>query len=383
VLVVRVALIFSGDSMGVRSRVVFILIIMLALSATGYFVYHWWGNRVQLPDGLIQANGRIEGDHVTVSSKFAGRVERLLAREGDSVKAGQVLMALEDTQTRARVDQAMKAVEAFGARAAAIETELQVLRKEVPLQIDTAEAQVAHCRSVIAKTGAQEEQARRDAQRFRELASSGVAEQRRREQMDLSWTMARNDLTSSRTDLIRAEKQLAQARLGWDRIRARESELLAVRAQEAQARAAQKEAESTLSDLTLNAPSDGVVLTRFVDVGEVVTAGAPLLDVVDLDRLYLKVYVAEILIGRLRLGLPAQIHSDAFPDRPFPATVRFIASRAEFTPKEVQTPDERTKLVFAVKLYLDQNPDHCLSPGLPADAVIRWNEGVQWQKPRW
>lgn len=369
--------------MGVRSRVVFILVVILTLSAAGYFVYHWWGGRVQLPDGLIQANGRIEGDHVTVSSKFAGRVEKLLVREGNAVKAGQVLVSLEDAQTRARVDQAVKAVEALAARGVAIEMELQVLRKEVPLQIETAEAQVEQSRSVIAKTGAQEGQARRDAQRFRELASSGVAEPRRREQMDLSWTMARNDLASSRMDLTRAEKQLAQTRLGWDRIRARESELLAVRAQEAQAKAARLEAESTLADLTIKAPSDGVVLTRFVDLGEVVTAGAPLLEVVDLDRLYLKVYVAEILIGRLRLGLPAQVHSDAFPDRPFPATVRFIASRAEFTPKEVQTPDERTKLVFALKLYLDQNPDHCLSPGLPADAVIRWNEGVQWRKPRW
>lgn len=369
--------------MSTRSRVAFILVILVVLSGAGFFVFHWWGQRIQLPEGLIQANGRIEGDHVSVSSKFAGRVQSLLAREGDAVKAGQVLVTLEDSQTRARVDQASRAVDALAARATALLTELEVLRREVPLQIETAEAQLLHSRSAVAKSGAQEEQARRDAKRFRELAAAGVAEQRRREQMDLSWTMARNDLTSAQTDVTRAEKQLAQAKLGWDRVRARESELLAIRAQEAEARAALAEAQSTLSDLTIKAPSDGVVLTRFVDAGEVVSPGAPLLDLVDLDKLYLKVYVAEILIGRVRLGLPARVYSDAFPDRSFPATVRFIASKAEFTPKEVQTPDERTKLVFAVKLYLDQNPDHCLSPGLPADAVIRWNEGVQWHKPRW
>jgi HlyD family secretion protein len=95
------------------------------------------------------------------------------------------------------------------------------------------------------------------------------------------------------------------------------------------------------------------------------------------------VFVPETEIGRVRLGLPARIYTDAFPERPFPATVRYIASRAEFTPKEIQTPDERVKLVYAVKLYLDENPDHRLTPGLPADAVIRWKDDTPWQRPRW
>ncbi len=113
------------------------------------------------------------------------------------------------------------------------------------------------------------------------------------------------------------------------------------------------------------------------------SAGSPLLDLVDMDRLYLKVYVAEHEIGKLRLGLPARIYTDAFPDQPFEAVVRYISSRAEFTPKEVQTPDERVKLVYAVKLYLTENPDHRLTSGMPADAVIRWKEEAPWMKPRW
>jgi HlyD family secretion protein len=102
---------------------------------------------------------------------------------------------------------------------------------------------------------------------------------------------------------------------------------------------------------------------------------------VDLDRLYLKVYVAEAEIGKLRLGIPARIYTDAFPDTPFEAVVRYIASSAEFTPKEVQTQDERVKLVYAVKLYVTSNPGHRLTPGLPADAVIQWKEGATWAKP--
>lgn len=85
----------------------------------------------------------------------------------------------------------------------------------------------------------------------------------------------------------------------------------------------------------------------------------------------------------MRLGLPAMIHCDAFPDRPVRGTVGFIAARAEFTPREVQTPEERVKTVFAVKVRLDENPDHRYAPGMPADVVIRWKDDVPWQAPRW
>ena len=142
------------------------------------------------------------------------------------------------------------------------------------------------------------------------------------------------------------------------------------------------ETESILADLTIRASADGTITTRMVDVGEVVATGTPLFEIVDLDRLYLKVYVPEVQIGKVRLGLPARIYTDAFPDQPFDATVRYIASKAEFTPKEVQTPDERVKLIYAVKLYLATNPDHKLTPGLPADAIIRWKDDVAWAKPR-
>ena len=149
-----------------------------------------------------------------------------------------------------------------------------------------------------------------------------------------------------------------------------------------QAYAVLDEAESVLKDLTITAPTSGTVTTRMVDVGEVIKDGTPLLELVDLDHLYLKVYVPEVQIGKLRLDLPARIYTDAFPDQPFEATVRYIASKAEFTPKEVQTPDERVKLIYAVKLYLTANPDHRLTPGLPADAIVRWKEDVAWAKPK-
>ncbi len=359
------------------------MILVILIAAGGWLSYNRWVRKEPFPDGLIQANGRIEGDHVTVSSKYNGRIMELLVREGDSVIKGQVLVRLEDHQVKARVRQARYAVAALQARIKASQTNLEVLKKDVPLSIATANASVAHTHAVAAECEAKFEQNKRDAKRFRDLLAKGSVDKHRSEQADLALTVATNECITAQTALTQAEKQLAHAKLGWDRIRAGEDNLAALEAQWEQAREVLAEAKSVLEDFTIVAPSQGVVTTRIVEAGEVVSAGMPMLDLVDLDRLYLKAYVPEILIGKLHLGLPAQIHTDAYPDRPFDAEVRYISSRAEFTPKEVQTPDERVKLVYAVKLYLSDNPDHCLSPGMPADAVIRWNNQTPWEKPRW
>jgi HlyD family secretion protein len=435
------------------------------LVAAGATYLHWAPGRA-LPDGLIQANGRIEGDRLTVASKFAGRIRTLGVREGDAVEAGAVLAVLDDAQADARVAQAranvLKAREqaaqagatvseadanvtatraavtqaearavharqvaaATAARVDAATRGLSVLRREADVLLAQADAAVAHARATLVRAEAAEQQADRDAERYRSLVGQGLVEPQRGEQAALALTVARSDVIAATSAVTHAHQQLADAQLGAERVRAREDDVRALEAQHraehasvreadagvarahtavvqaraalrragaalrqsnaahAEAEAALAEAASIRADLTIVAPAAGVVLTRIAEVGEVVGAGAPLLDLVDLDRLYLKVFVPEPLIGKIRLGLAARIHTDAFPDHPFPATVRMIASRAEFTPKEVQTPDERVKLVYAVKLHLDANPEHRLAPGLPADAVIRWKDGVPWLPPR-
>lgn len=356
---------------------------LLILAIVGSYVFYRWLLPEPLPEGLLQVNGRIEGDHVTVASKFPGRVLQLLAREGDSVTKGQVIIQLEDDQTKAKVNQAKEAVAALDAQVRAGKQSLYVLRKEVPLDIEASEAEVIHFKAMLAKAESTEAQTRENAERTRKLLARAAISDEEHDRSQLAWQVASHELASARTGLTRSEKRLAQAKLGPDRIKFKEEELSALQAQAQQARAAQAEAESVLADLTIRAPTDGVVLARMVDGGEVVAAGMPLLDLVNLDRLYLQVYVPEVEIGKVRRGLPAQVYTDAYPDQPFPSIVRYISSRAEFTPKEVQTKDERVKLIYAIRLYLDANPGYRLTPGMPADAVIRWKEDTPWAKPRW
>jgi len=364
-----------------RTKTIIITLLVLIVGAAALVGWWFYGREAPLPDGLIQANGRIEGDHYMVAGKATGRIMKLGAREGDSVKKGQIMAQLDDSQVSARVTQAKAGVEVSKARFSAAQTKLEILKKDVPLKIDTAKADVSHAKAQLVAAKADARQAGRDAARMKTLLKKGTVEKHRSEEADLVWTAKRSELITAKEALKQAQKRLAEAKLGWAQIKAMEDEVKGYKAQVAQSEAALTEARSLLDDLTIHAPATGVITTRIVNTGEVVAAGSPLFDIVDLDRLYLKVYIPEKMIGKVRLGLRARIYTDVFPDKPFPAKIRYIASQAEFTPKEVQTPDERVKLVYAVKLYLDSNPKHCMTPGLPADVIIRWKEETPWAKP--
>ncbi len=173
----------------------------------------------------------------------------------------------------------------------------------------------------------------------------------------------------SQYQIARATVTLAEAQVEGLQIGATPEQIAAVEAQVEMARAALAALRVQLDKLTLEAPLAGLVLERPVNVGEVAMPGAPQMTLADLDRLTLTVYVPEDQLGQVQLGQPVSVTVDAYPERVFEGRVTFIASQAEFTPKNVQTREERVNMVFAVKVSLP-NPDHALKPGMPADAVL-------------
>ena len=151
----------------------------------------------------------------------------------------------------------------------------------------------------------------------------------------------------------------------------------AARAAIQMAMASRAVARANAADTRIVAPFAGTVLKRLVERGEMVAPGTPLVTLVDLGRLHAKVYVAEAELGKVKLGDAARVWTDAVPGRAFAARVVEVAQQAEFTPRDVHTRDERTKLVFAVKLAID-NPDGVLKPGMPVDGQIRWVAEARW-----
>ena len=365
------------------TKPIFLAVAAAVLAVGAYVAYARMTRSTALPEGLIQANGRIEGDLISVASKLPGRIAELKVREGDAVIAGQVLVLLDSAQVDARVNQASAVVQAMEAQVRAAQTGLSALGKQVPLVNASADTAVAQADAMLRKARAASEQSERDAGRLEALATRGSVPKQRAELGRLAAVAADADVAAATQALARSRQLALEARLGGDKLRAKSDELAALTAQLAQARAGVAEAEAVRADLTVKAPAAGIVVTRVRNTGEIIGAGSPILELLDLDRLYLKVYVPEVALGKVKLGLPAQIFVDGVPGQAFPAKVKYISSRAEFTPKEVQTVDERVKLTYAVQLYLDANPEHRLSAGMPADAVIRWKEEVPWQAPVW
>lgn len=189
------------------------------------------------------------------------------------------------------------------------------------------------------------------------------------------------NLAQAQRELARNQKLVAERFIAEQALERARLEVDAQSAALREARASLAEQRRYLDELTVRAPSDGTVLVRTIERGEWVQPGTPLYTLVDLGQLYLKIYVPEPDIGKIVLGRQARVYVDAFPGRFFAARVSKTASEAEFTPKNVETREERVKLVFAVELALDENPGAVLKPGMPADAVVRVEEGPEWIAP--
>lgn len=281
------------------------------------------GRQEKFPD-RIHGNGRIEGDEVRVAVKIGGRVSQLAVREGERVRRGQLLAELATPELGARLQQAEAGLEAARAALAQAETRVGVLRHHA-------------------------EKARQDFERMRALEDTGAASVRQVDE-------AENALKETEGELRIAEARVVEARAS-QRERQAAADLVRIHLEEGR----------------VTSPIGGVVLLRLVEQGEVIQAGQPLAVLVDPERLFLKVYIAEGEIGRVRPGNPARVKVDAFPGRAFEGVVTEVAERAEFTPRDVHMPDERTRLVYGVKVRL-VNADGFLKPGMIGDAELLWRE---------
>ncbi len=353
--------------------------------------------RGSAPDGRIEASGTIEVTQVDVAAKIPGRVIAIPVREGEQVHSGQVVAELDAAEIEAQLAQARAVVAAAETRPAQADAALALQRAQVEAQLAQARAQVESAKAAVeagnagvraaesALRSAETARARAesDLQRLETLYRDGAVSAQQLETMQSAVAAARAQRDAALAQLDAARTQLSAAAAAQEQARAslavaeanrrsiaiREQDAAAARAQLAQARAALRQVELMRGDAILRAPLAGVVVERLVEAGELVAAGAPVLTVADLTRVYLRVFISEGDLGRVTLGQPVDVRVDAFRGRVFRGTVVEISSRAEFTPGNVQTKEERVKLVFAVRVALP-NPDGVLKPGLPADAAI-------------
>ncbi len=305
---------------------------------------------------VAHATGYVEATDIRVAAKVPGRVETVSAVEGARVEAGTVLVTL----STADVDLALRRAHAERAQAAAL-LEL-TLAGPRPEDVRQAEAQLAAAQAERQAADADLAAARADEQRFEQLLRARAGSQK---QFDDA--AARRALAAAR--LQAAADRAAAAKAALDRLAAgaRAEEIAAARARVGVMDAQIAALERDRTETAVVAPSAGLIASRLVEPGELVSAGTPLVLLLDLDRAWASVYVEEPVVPRLKLEQAVTVLTDA-GDR-LPGRISFIASRAEFTPRNVQTAAERAKLVYRVKVAVD-NREGVLKPGMPVEVDL-------------
>lgn len=311
-----------------------LLVVSMALvAAVGAGVAWWLLSTPKLPPGFAGGNGRLEAQQVDVAAKYAGRLKTVTPREGDTVEAGQVV--------------------------ATIDTEpLEAQLRAAQAQIVEAQNNLRSARAQVRATQAQLNLARTQYKRSQELSVNGAVSAHERDADLAKADVAQADLAGYEAQVTRAQSAIDAATAESDRLRAE------------------------LSDNTLKAPVRGRVQSRMAEPGEVLAAGGKVLSLLDLSDVYMYVFLPTADAGKVTLGSEGRIVLDAIQQYPIRATVSYVSPNAQFTPKTVQTAEERHNLTFRVKLQIDREKLRQYEPyvkaGLPGMGYVRFDSRTDW-----
>jgi HlyD family secretion protein len=334
----------------------------IAAAAVALLGWLWYAMRPSGPgEGFVSGNGRIEATEINVSAKLGGRIEDILVREGDFVRANQPLVKMQIATLEAQLDEA------------------RASRQQAITSVGTAKAQVAMRRSELAAAEAQVVQAessldaaQRRLARSETLAKEGASSGQELDDNRASARNARASVTAARAQAVASRSAVEAAHA---QVTGAESAVDAASATVARI-------EADIADSVLSSPRDGRVQYRIAQPGEVLSAGAPVLNLVDLGDVYMTFFLPETVVGRVALGSDVHIVLDVAPQYTIPARVSFVSDTAQFTPKTVETASERQKLMFRVRAQIDRDllQQHLkqVKTGLPGVAWLKLDSNAQW-----
>lgn len=334
--------------------------IVLAVAALGYFTWEWL-KPPSLPAGIASANGRIEGTDIDVATKTPGRIEEILVNEGDFVTAGQVLVKMNTDVLEAQ------------------RREADAQLKRATIGVDTARAMVVQRKAekqataaVVAQRQAELDAAKKRFDRSEQLAKSG------------SGSIETLDNDRARFEGAKAAVSAAEAQVAAADSAISAAELLIVNAQAAieAAKATIERIQADIDDSTLTAPREGRVQYRVAQPGEVLGAGGKVLNIVDLGDVFMTFFLPTEQAGRVALGAEVHLIFDALPQYVVPARVTFVADVAQFTPKTVETAEERQKLMFRLKANIPpellKKYIRLVKTGVPGVAYVQLDPNTPW-----
>jgi HlyD family secretion protein len=381
--------------------------LIIILIAGGVFLYYYFLQNQRGEGTDIPVSGNIEVTTVDVSFKIPGKIERLAVEEGDQVKEGQLIASLEHRDLLSQKNRAEATLEAAKSRIPALQKNIELQDQATLQEISQAEAAVeaalARLQQLLAGSRSQEIQsAKANLEQAQADLVKRKADMERAEQLYKNnfisaqeWDSAKNAHEVAAANQRKAEEnyalvvegprkeEIAAGRAQWEQAQAAlklakarriqvevlRKELLTAQAQVKEAASAIEVIDTQIEYSQLNAPLSGVVLVKNTEPGEFVVPGGAVVTLGDIEKPWLKAFITEGDLGKVKLGQKGSVTTDSYPGKVYPGKITFISSEAEFTPKNVQTAKERVKLVYRIKVALE-NPHRELKPGMPADAKI-------------
>lgn len=293
----------------------------------------------------ISGTGTVEAVEVTIGNKIPGQVLEVIPREGNLVKVGDVVARIDHADLDLELERARAGVRAATAQ-------LTLLRRGPRKQ------EVRRAEQMVAQAKAGLDNARTNLGRAQDLLNKKVVPQ------------SKVDQARAQVDVLQAQYNAAQEGLSALRAGSRLEQLHMAEANLEQAEMLVRILQKKIEDCTVKSPTTGRVVARFLEPGELAGTGMPIVRVADLSEVWIMIYVSETELGRVRVDGEAEIRVDSFPNKAFSGKVTYISPQEEFTPKNIQTKDERVRMVFGVKVEA-KNPDESLKPGMPADVVLQ------------
>lgn len=322
-------------------------VLLIVVAAGAYYFLFYKPRKEQVPanDTQLKLSGNMEAHETVLSFKVPGRIVRLALEEGQWVEAGSEVARLEGDDFRQQV--------------ALDESALRV--REAELKLALAGSRLQEIKSLeqgVIDAQAELDQRKSDFERAETLYKKDAGSKQARDQ-------AETGVKRAQATFARAKEQLELAREGT-----RQEQISIARASMAQAQERLQLSRLNVEYAVLKAPTAGVVLVKQAELGEIVAPGTPVATLADLEHIWMRAYVPETELGRVKWGQEVSVHTDTFPDKTYRGRVSFIASKAEFTPKSVETHRERVTLVYRIKIDVE-NPNRELKPGMPVDATIK------------
>ena len=317
----------------------------------------WAGCREAPPANTLRVSGHVEATDVYISPEVGGRILEIGVNEGDHVAAGDLIARLDTRDIELQIRRGR-------AERSAADAQLRLLKAGArPEDIRQADAQVQAAEAEVTTLEAELKSATLDLERFETLLEANAGSRKQRDDAQARVDVARERLRGSRDRVQAARETSARLRAG-----SRAEEIDAARARVEAVDAQLASLRKTLTDAEVRAPAAGVVTQKLAEKGEVASPRMPLVVLTDLDHAWANLFVPEPMIPRVRLGQPASVFTDAGGSG-IPGTITFVSPRAEFTPRNVQTAEERSKLVYRIKVSVD-NKAGVLKPGMPVDADL-------------